>query len=77
MKLQHIRMIALLIMLIGAFLFLSMISVAFHAATLPTGIALKMFIAGLLAGGVIIVLGGILFFYPSLGQLGTNQQRQR
>ena len=72
MKLQHIRMIAVLVMLIGSFLFFSMVFVAFHSEALLSGIALKTFVAGLVAGGVITVLGGVLFTHPSLGQLGTS-----
>ena len=73
MKLHHIRMIAVLIMLIGTYLFLSMIVIAFQGGGLLTGIVLKMFIAGLAAGGVITIVGGILFVRPSLGQLGASQ----
>ncbi len=72
MKNKHIRMIAVLVILIGAFLFFSMIFTAFQSGTLLSGIALKMFVVGLVAGGVILVLGGVLFTRPSLGQLGTS-----
>ena len=71
MKIQHIRMIATLVMLIGAFLLFSMIFIAFQSGASLSGIALKMFVAGLVAGGVITILGGVLFTHPSLGQLGT------
>ena len=73
MKLQHIRMFGILIMLIGALLFISMIFISLQGEALLTGIALKMFIAGLAAGGVITTLGGVLFKYPSFGQLGTGE----
>lgn len=73
MELQHIRMIGALVMLIGAFLFLSMVVIALQGEALLTGIVLKMFIAGLAAGGVIMVVGGIFVIRPSLGQLGTSQ----
>ena len=73
MKLHHIRMIAVLVMLIGAFLFLSMIGIAFQSGALLTGVALEMFIAGLVAGSFITTLGGVPFTHPSLGQLGTSR----
>ena len=73
MKLQHIRMIAISVMLIGAFLLLSMTFIAFNSGTLLTGIELKMFSVGLAAGGLITILGAILFARPSLGQLGTSR----
>ena len=72
MKLQHIRMIAVLTTLIGAFLFLSMIFVAFSSGTLLTGIVMKMFIVGLVAGGLMVTFGLFLFLRPSIGQLGTS-----
>lgn len=72
MKLQHIRMIAVLTTLIGVFLFLSMIFVAFSSGTLLAGIILKMFVVGLIAGGLMVTLGIILFLRPSIGQLGTS-----
>ncbi|XOV84162.1 MAG: hypothetical protein ACFHXK_03380 [bacterium] len=73
MKLQHIRMFGVLIMLIGVFLFISMVFIALQGEALLTGIALKMFIAGLAAGGVITALGGALFRYPSLGRLDIGE----
>ena len=73
MKLQHIRMIAVSIMLIGAFLLLSMIFVAFNSGTSLTDIELKMFSVGLAVGGLITILGAVLFVRPSLGQLGTSR----
>ncbi len=72
MKLQHIRMIAVLTTLIGVFLFLSMIFVAFSSGTLLAGIIMKMFVVGLVAGGLMVTLGIYLFLRPSIGQLGTS-----
>jgi len=73
MRLPHIQMLASMIMFIGGFLFLSMIVVAFQGSTLLTGIAFKMFVVGLSAGGLITILGAVLFLRPSLGQLGTSR----
>jgi len=72
MKLQHIRMIAVLITLIGAFLVLSMIFIAFSSGTLLTGIVMKVFVVGLVAGGLMVTLGIFFFLRPSIGRLGTN-----
>ncbi|NKB96888.1 MAG: hypothetical protein GKR90_00090 [Pseudomonadales bacterium] len=71
MKLPHIRMIAISIVLVGAFLFLSMIYIAIKNGALLTGIQLEVFTAGLMAGSLIMSLGAVLFVRPTLGQLGT------
>ena len=73
LKLQHIRMVGAFVVLIGAFLFASMTLIALNSGVLPTGDALKMFVAGLLAGGLIMFLGGIVFIRPSLGQRWTRR----
>ncbi|MCR9260309.1 MAG: hypothetical protein NXH95_11340 [Pseudomonadaceae bacterium] len=73
MKLAHIRMLALAIMSIGIFLFVSMIVIAFQSPALLTGIVFKMFVFGLLSGSLITLVGAILFRCPSLGQLGTDK----
>jgi hypothetical protein len=72
MKLDHIRMIAVLVMIIGLFLFSSMIFITLSNAAVPTGIAFTMFAVGLISGGIMAAFGVVFFLHPKLGHWGTN-----
>ena len=68
----HIQFVAGLIMLIGTFLFSSMVLIAVGNLAALAGEILMMFIVGCAAGMIITALGALLFFKPKLGQLGSD-----
>ena len=63
LELRYTRMIAVFVMSIGLFLFSSMIYIASGNAEVQTGVTFKMFVVGLIAGGVIAAFGAILFYF--------------
>ena len=69
---RYIRMIAAFVMAIGLFLFSSMIYIASGNAAVLTDETFTMFVVGLIAGGVITAFGAVLFYFPRLGELGSN-----
>ena len=70
---RYIKMIAAYVMSIGLFLFSSMIYIASGNAEVLTGVTFKMFVVGLIAGGIITAFGAVLFHLPKLlGELDSN-----
>ena len=71
-SLGHIRVVAGLIMLIGTFLFASMVLIAVGHPDAVVGVVLTTFLAGCAAGAFMIALGALLFFNPKLALLGSD-----
>lgn len=69
---RYTRIIATFVMLIGLFLVSSMTYIALSSAEFPAGVTLKMFVIGLIAGGVITAFGAILLRSSKLGALGSS-----
>ena len=69
---RYTRIIATFVMLIDLFLVSSMTYIALSGAEFPTSVTFKMFVIGLIAGGVITAFGAILLHFSKLGELGSS-----
>jgi hypothetical protein len=69
---RYMRMITAFVMSIGLFLFSSMIYIASGNAEVLSGVTFKMFVVGLIAGGVIATFGAVLFHFAKLGKLDAS-----